>query len=371
VTQVPENVTEFREQVAEFLSGRAAHLDGWQYFRDRSGITADLYRQLGSMGWLSVSWPLADGGLGRSADFEFALWDEMAYARAAKPPIAAGLIARSIIENGTKAQKEFFLPGIAKGTLAFALGYSEPEAGSDLSSLRTTAQPDGDVYIVQGEKRWTSDAHHADYLWLLCRTGSRTSRAQGLTLLIADLASPQIEITPIETLDGHRVNEVRLDDVAIPIENRIGEEGGAWTIIQEALARERHLQVLPGRLRRDLEQLIEWAFASEALTSDATQRVIAEMAASVEAITATADEIVRLVIDGQDTLVISACQKLVGTDLMQQIARFPSSVGDQAQVIVGNPFEFMWRESILETIAGGTSEVMSSIVARRGLGLGS
>jgi len=370
VDQLPATAEDFRGEVAAFLSETAEHRDPWQYFRDRSGATADLYRDLGQRGWLSVSWPVSDGGGGRSADFEFALWDEMAYARAARPPISGGLVARSIIDHASAVQKAWLLPGIADGSVSFALGYSEPEAGSDLTGLRSRAVRDGDAYVVTGEKRWTSDAHHADFLWLLCRTGTTESRARGLSLLVVPMSSAGIEVFPIETLDGHRLNEVRLTDVVVPAENRIGEEGGAWTIIHAALARERHLQVLPGRLRRDFEELCSWAARSGHSGRGDVQRRLSFLAACTDAIAATARSILGRIMLDQDTSLIAARQKIVGTWLIQQIARLPLEVGDARQLVVGEPFEFMWRECVLETIAGGTSEIMAGLVARRALGLG-
>jgi alkylation response protein AidB-like acyl-CoA dehydrogenase len=369
-TRKPGSEGDFRREVEAFLTATAQRRDAWQYFRDRSGATAELYRELGRRGWLSIAWPEAEGGMGLPPAYEFALWDEMAFARAARPPIAAGLVARSILEYATPAQKQAWLPGIAAGELGFSLGYSEPEAGSDLTGLRTRAHRDGEVYRVTGEKRWTSDAHHADFLWLLCRTGDLASRARGLTLLVVPMSSAGIVITPIDTIDGHRLNEVRLDDVEVPVANRLGEEGEAWSITQAALARERHLQILPGRLRRDLADLVTWARRSSLLARDDVARRLAELTSWLDAVTATAARIVDDVSAGRDTTVAAARQKVVGTALMQQIARLPLEYGDLSQVVEGQPFEFLWRECVLESIAGGTSEVMADIVARRALSLG-
>jgi alkylation response protein AidB-like acyl-CoA dehydrogenase len=367
-SEVPQDPKEFRRQVRDLLQRSGSDRDPWQYFRDRSGAK-NLYLELGRRGWLSISWPVSEGGLGRTLDFEFTLWDEMAYARAAKPPIGAAIVAHSIMGHATAEQKARFLPGIARGEITFSLGYSEPEAGSDLTGLRAHARRDGDKYVVSGEKRWTSDAHHADLLWLLCRTGALESRARGLSLLIVDLPSPNIEIRPIMTLDGHRVNEVRLNEVVVPVGNRIGDENGAWKIIQEALAQERHLQVLPGRLRRDMDDLIEWARTSGVLGDDAARRELALFAAGVDAVSESARLIVESMIRGDDPSTLAACQKIVGTHLMQEIARFPLEHGDSGQLVTGSPFEFLWRECVLETVAGGTSEVMAGMVARRALGL--
>ena len=371
VVHLPGTEQEFRREVQAYLAETSDGRNPWQYFRDRTGPTADLYRQLGNRGWISVSWPVSDGGAGRAADFEYALWDEMAYARAARPPIAAGMVARSIIEHGSQRQKDWLLPGIAEGSLSFALGYSEPEAGSDLTGLKTRARREDGCYIVTGEKRWTSDAHHAQFLWLLCRTGTIKSRSRGLTLLVVPMSSPGIEVFPIETLDGHRLNEVRLTDVIVPIENRIGEEGEAWAIIQAALTRERHLQLLPGRLRRDMDELNDWAAKSGYGDREDVKVRLSVLASWVDAVAATADAIVACTIANQDAGLLAARQKIVGTWLVQAISRLPFDVGDTRQLVIGEPFEFMWRESILESIAGGTSQVMAGMVARRALGLGS
>jgi 3-oxocholest-4-en-26-oyl-CoA dehydrogenase alpha subunit len=369
-TTIPSSEADFRSAVREVLGKTALGRDAHQYFMDRSGNTAELYRQLGERGWLSVSWPTEAGGAGMPAAFEFAMWDELAYARAARPSIAAGLIGKSIIDAGTPEQRRRLLPGIAAGRSSFALGYSEPEAGSDLTGLRTRAERDGDRYIVTGEKRWTSDAHHADFLWLLCRTGELAHRSRGLTLLVVDASSRGIEINPIPMLDGHNLNEVRLDGVAVPMENRIGAEGEAWTIIQGALARERHLQILPGRIRRDAEDLCAWARDSGHLGHGGVRDRIAAILGNLDVVTVTARRIVDAVDAGDDNSVMAARQKVVGNALMQEIARLPLEFGDARQLCIGEPFEFAWRECILETIGGGTTEIMLSIIARRALHLG-
>jgi alkylation response protein AidB-like acyl-CoA dehydrogenase len=370
MTTVPATEAGFRAAVGEVLRKTSPARGEHQYFMERSGATTDLYRELGDRGWLSVSWPAAAGGAGRPAAFEFAMWDELAYARAARPSIAVGLVGRSIIDAGTAEQRDRLLPGIAAGRMNFALGYSEPEAGSDLAGLRTRAVRDGDHYVVTGEKRWTSDAQHADFLWLLCRTGELAQRGRGLTLLVVDARSQGIEINPIPMLDGHSLNEVRLNGVRVPAENRIGAEGDAWIVIQAALARERHLQILPGRLRRDAEDLCAWARDSGYLHDQGVRARIAAILGGLDVVTATARTIVAAVEAGRDTTVLAARQKVVGTALMQEIGRLPLELGDVRQLCVGEAFEFAWRECILETIGGGTTEIMLSVVARRALHLG-
>jgi alkylation response protein AidB-like acyl-CoA dehydrogenase len=320
---------------------------------------------MGERGWLSLTWPEAWGGADRPAMYEFLLWDEMAYARAARAPVGAGLVARSIIEWGTSEQKARFLPGIRTGKEGFSLGYSEPEAGSDLTGLRTRAVRDGAVYRVTGEKRWTSDAHNARWLWLLCRTSEQESRSQGLSLLILDLSGEGIEIMPIPTLDGHRLNEVRLEDAVVPVENRIGEEGAAWTMIRRALARERHLQVLPGRIERDLEGLLA-VFNTAPVESGAR----AELARLVAQVLAVRGSVIRsLRSAGHDEIdpVVAARNKVHGTALMQDLARTAARLGQRDALTEGHDADFLWRESIMETIAGGTSDIMLDLIGRHGL----
>ena len=168
----------FRSEVVEFLAGHGP-VDGF-FFHEAEHDTAvrALYRALGERGWLSLSWPVEAGGKALAPVYEFVLWDEMAYARAARPPLGSGIVAKTIIRYGTDDQRERFLPGLRAGTTFFSLGYSEPEAGSDLAGVRTRAVRDGDHYVLTGEKRWTSGGHRADYLWVLCRTGTLESHSR-------------------------------------------------------------------------------------------------------------------------------------------------------------------------------------------------
>ncbi|HEY4333469.1 MAG TPA: acyl-CoA dehydrogenase family protein, partial [Ilumatobacteraceae bacterium] len=203
----------FRKEVVAFLADYAETDAFFLHEGEHDRRVKTLYRALGERGWLSIGWPVEVGGMGLGPMFEFALWDEMAYARAARPPLGSGIIAKTLIAFGTDEQRERYLPGLRAGTTFFSLGYSEPEAGSDLGGVRTRAELDGDHYVLNGEKRWTSGGHRADYLWVLCRTGTLESHSRGLTLLIVDRRAPGITINPIPAFDGERFNEVHFDDV--------------------------------------------------------------------------------------------------------------------------------------------------------------
>lgn len=358
-----------RAEVAAFLSATAGERDPFQIFKDRSGATRELYRQLGERGWLSLTWPAENGGAGRPLIDDFVVWDELAYARAARPPVGAGLVGRTILEHGTRWQHEHFLPGARSAADGFALGYSEPEAGSDLTALRTRAQRDGDHYVVTGEKRWTSDAHTARWLWLLARSGEQHDRSRGLTVLVVELASPGISITPIPTLDGHRLNEVRLDDVEVPVRHRVGPEGGAWPMVRDALARERHLQMMPGRVERDLESLVTVLVDRQEGLGDQTETV-ADLIARTAALHAMVVRTVVAAGSGEVDAIAAARSKVLGGALMQEIARLGVAAGGRRALLAGEEVEMLWRQSIMETIAGGTTETMLSLIARQHFGRG-
>jgi len=353
-----------RAEVRAFLAERRAALHPMQYFRGRGGASRDLYRQMGERGWLSLAWPRRWGGAEASPSTEFVVWDELAYGRAVRPDLAAGIVAKTIIAYGDDAQRERLLPGIRRGETGFALGYSEPEAGSDLAAVRTRAVRDGDGYRVTGEKRWTSDAHNSAYLWLLCRT------ERGHTLLVLDLAAPGVTIRPIETIDGHRLNEIVLDGVYVPARDRIGAEGDAWRLIRAALAVERHLMVLPGRVRRDFEDLLDSARAGGWLDDPRIRAEIADAALDVSEVEAAALDTLAAMEAGRDGAVEAARAKLLGSRAVQRFARIPFLAGDPSVAERGSRTAFLWQETFMETIAGGTSEVMLGVVARQALGLG-
>jgi alkylation response protein AidB-like acyl-CoA dehydrogenase len=358
----------FRADVRDFLREHPRLLAPRQFFHGRGGNTRDLYRALGERGWLSLAWPKEHGGSQLSPAYEFLLWDELAYARAARPDIAAGLVAKTIIAHGSSALRERFLPGIRAGEVGFALGYSEPEAGSDLRAVRTRAVRGERSYRVTGEKRWTSDAHNSRYLWLLCRA-SVDGQDTGRTLLILDLTAPGVTVRPIRTIDGHRLNEVFLDEVEVPIEERVGDEGAAWSLIREALALERHLMLLPGRVRRDLDDLVSWARRVGAITDARLHHRIRELAVDVAEVEVAALVALAAAEAGQDASVESARVKLLGSEASQRIARAAFDAGHLTAAEVGGDLEFLWRETVMETIAGGASEIMRSVIARGALGL--
>jgi 3-oxocholest-4-en-26-oyl-CoA dehydrogenase alpha subunit len=360
----------FRDEVIELLEGASERglVTPHQYFEGRGGRARELYQLLGARGWLSMGWPRSHGGTDAPRSHEFLLWDTLAYYRAARPDLGPGLIAHIVIESGSADLQARLLPGLADGSVAMSLGYSEPEAGSDLTHLRTRATPDGDDYVVRGHKIWTSEAQHAQKLWLLCRVGDEGGR-RGLTLLVVDLDSPGITISPIPTIDGHQVNEVFLDDVRVPAANRVGEEGGAWKLMREALAVERLTQVLPGRLRRDVEGFEQLAASSGQADRADVRGAILSYRGQLAMIEASALATVRVLSSGGTGVLEGARSKLLASRLCQEIPRRAVDLIGLPALMQDPDVSLLWNQTVFETIAGGTVEIMSSLIAREALAL--
>jgi alkylation response protein AidB-like acyl-CoA dehydrogenase len=293
----------------------------------------------------------------------------MAHMGLARPPLSAGIVAKTIIGYGTDAQKARWLEPIRGGELMFSLGYSEPEAGSDLAALSTRARRVGDRYIVNGVKIWSSGAHIADYLWLLCRTEEHSVRGAGLSLIIVDLKSPNLRIRPMATLSGHYFTELTFDDVEVPAEHRIGPEGGAWPMMSSLLAVERHVQFSPKRVRRDFEQIVAWTKANGLADDPVVRDRLADCAVDVLEAQAHALSVLALTVADRPSALEAAANKRTYTDAIQKLARTAMDFGCPEAVVSQSVPEALWRQTLEESIGGGSTEIMTSIIGRQGLGL--
>jgi len=357
----------FQGEVLAFLEdwrGLDQYLHGEDFDRLRA-----FYQALGARNWLSLGWPIEDGGQGLPPIFEFLLWDEMAYARVARPPLSAGIVAKTMIRFGTRAQKARWLEPIRTGQLMFSLGYSEPGAGSDLAGLRTRAELRDGKYIVNGSKIWSSAAQEADYLWLLCRTGEVDSRAAGLSLLIVDLKSPNLRIRPMAKMSGNIFCEIFFDDVEVPEDQRIGPENGAWKMMNASLADERHVQFPPKRVLADYESVRDWALTQGLDRDPVVREKLAELAVGVLECQAHAFRVLTANHDPVLASVAAAANKRACTDAIQAIARAAMDFGAPMALTQDAPTHLLWRQTTEESLGGGTTEIMTSIVARAGLGL--
>ena len=211
-------------------------------------IYRDVVRRMGRDGWLGVGWPVQFGGRGLGQIEQQIFVNEAALADVSLPAVTLQTVGPTLMAHGTAEQKEFFLPKILTGELHFAIGYTEPDAGTDLAALRTRAVLDGDQYVVNGQKIFTTGGHDADFIWLACRTDPEAPKHRGLSILIVDTGDPGYSWTPIITHDGaHHVNATYYADVRVPVTMRVGAENAGWRLITAQLNHERVMLGPAGR----------------------------------------------------------------------------------------------------------------------------
>ena len=215
-------------------------------------------------GWVGIGWPKEYGGQGRTPIEQFIFFDESMRAGAPVPMLTINSVAPTIMRYGSQEQKEFFLPKILAGEIHFAIGYTEPDAGTDLASLRTRAVRDGDEYVINGQKIFTSLATDADYVWLAVRTDPNVKKHKGISIIIVPTDTPGFKAEPISNMGGFNTNVTFYEDVRVPVGNLVGEENEGWNLITNQLNHERVTLCARGIVERQLEDVIEWAQAHEA-----------------------------------------------------------------------------------------------------------
>src|SRR5213080_865979 len=216
-------------------------------------------RQLGRDGWLALSWPAEHGGRGGTMLDQLIFTDEAAIARVPVPFLTINTVGPTIMRYGTPEQKAFYLPRIAAGELHFSIGYSEPEAGTDLASLRTRAERDGDEYVVTGQKMWTSLIEYADYVWLAVRTDPSAKKHKGLSILIVPTTSEGFSWTKVRTVAGPGTSATYYDNVRVPVTARVADENAGWPLITNQLNHERVALTSSAPIRKALADVLEWA----------------------------------------------------------------------------------------------------------------
>ena len=237
---------------------RRAGLAGGSDYGDAE-VYKDTVRQMGEDGWLTIGWPHEYGGRDRPMIEQLIFLDEASAAGAPVPFLTLNSIGPTIMAYGTAEQKAFYLPRIASGEIHFAIGYSEPEAGTDLAGLRTRAVRDGDDYVINGQKMWTSLVQYADYVWLACRTDQESQRHRGLSIIIVPTTDPGFSWTPVPTMSGPTTSATFYDNVRVPAANLIGEEHKGWKLITNQLNHERVALCSAAPLQTALREVRQWA----------------------------------------------------------------------------------------------------------------
>ncbi len=344
----------------------------------------EIVRLLGADGWLTLSWPATYGGRDASVTDQLIFTDEAAAAGVPVPFLTINTVGPTIMRFGTDEQKSFYLPKIAAGEAHFSIGYSEPEAGTDLARLRTTAVRDGDDYVINGQKMWTSLIGYADYVWLACRTDQDAPRHKGLSIIIVPIGAAGFSWTPVPTMAGVSTSATYYSDVRVPAGNLVGEEGGGWPLITNQLNHERVALTSAAPLQTALREVRDWAARAPAgdggllIDAEWVQVHLARVHAWTEVLKLLNWQIAARLDAGQALGPAAAsATKIYGTELTIEACRLLMEVlGASAPVREGSPgallagrIERMHRSALILTFGGGTNEIQRDMIAMLALGL--
>ena len=340
----------------------------------------EVVRQLGRDGWLALSWPAEYGGRDAPPIDQLIFMDEAAAAGVPVPFLTINTVGPTIMRYGTGEQKTFYLPRIAAGEIHFAIGYSEPEAGTDLAALRTRAIRDGQDYVINGQKMWTSLIQYADYVWLACRTDPQAPRHRGLSILIVPTSSPGFSWTPVPTMAGPTTSATYYSDVRVPVAALVGQENQGWPLITNQLNHERVALTSAAPIRTALREVCAWARATRlasgqrVIDAEWVQLTLARVQAKTEFLTLVNW---RIATQADASPAAASATKVFGTEFATEACRLLMEVlGANAHVRDGSPgavlagrIERMQRSALILTFGGGTNEVQRDIVAAAALGL--
>ena len=362
-----------REELREFLSTEAPRTPV------KDGISREFSQKLAERGWIGIAWPTEYGGKDMTAMEQMIFTEEMIKHRAPRGYhfTAERQVGPSLIRHGTEDQKREWIPRILNAKVSFALGLSEPEAGSDLAAVTTTAIQDGDEYVVNGQKIWTSNAHRSDMIWLVTRTDPAAPKHRGISCLMVDLDSPGITIRPLYDMSGeHHFNEVFFDDVRVPVQRRVGEENRGWYILAEHLDFERSGIERLIDLEDDYWKAVDHARALAAkgwLPAQMRAR-IAELGVELEVGRLLCYRVAWMQGEGIVPNAEASMAKVFGTEWSQRVTRIAQNLwglaaAGYAEGSEGQRVARAYFTGVPRTIAGGTSEIQRNIIASRGLGL--
>jgi alkylation response protein AidB-like acyl-CoA dehydrogenase len=375
----------FREEVREWLNANRPNEERpWDSFPDQIAFDQAWQRTQFRGGWAGIAWPKAYGGRGLSPA-EQLIWCEE-YARARCPNVhdsiwlALNHAGPTVIVRGTEEQKAFHLPKILKGEAAWCQGFSEPNAGSDLASLRTRGEVDGDHLVVNGQKTWTSYAHLSDYQELLVRTGDPESRHRGLTWVICDMRTPGVEVRPIKALDGHYHNcDVFYDNVRIPLSNVVGEVNEGWSVVMTTFGFERGPAAFSSfcQMAVNLEDMIDYARTHPGadgrpmIESPAVAETLGVLRARLQSQRALMMMMIAAAEQELDLGPEGGLMHMVYTELDQDVYRTALDLLGAGRVSrsAQPDWNMLYFKSFSATIAGGTSEIQRNIIGERLLGL--
>jgi len=340
-------------------------------------------KQMASDGWLGIGWPTEWGGQGRGPIDQWIFFDESVRAGAPVPMLTINTVGPTLMAHGTQEQKERFLPAILRGEIHFCIGYSEPDAGTDLASLKTRAVVEGDELVINGTKLWTSYGDTADYCWLAVRTDPDVKKHRGLSIVVVPMDTPGITPRPLELIGEHPICEVHYEDVRVPLDNVIGGLNNGWSLITGQLNHERVTLCTPGMVDRSLTDVRRWAQETKlpdgrrVIDQDWVQLNLARAHAGFEFLKLqnwkVAWDAQRSVLNVED----ASTTKVFGTEhYLDAIRLLMEVVGPAAYLKKGSPgavlasrLEGMYRGLVILTFGGGVNEVQRDLITVFGLGM--
>jgi len=340
-------------------------------------------KQMASDGWLGIGWPKQYGGQGRSAIEQFIFFDESMRSGAPVPMLTINTVGPTIMNFGTDEQKAFFLPKILAGEIHFCIGYSEPQAGTDLAALQTRGVVDGEELVINGTKIFTSLAGDADYCWLAVRTDPDASKHKGISMVIVPMNTPGVRVVPMQLLGDHNINYTFWEDVRVPLSNVVGGLNNGWSLITNQLNHERVTLCSPGIIERALGDVRKWAQDTKL---DDGRRVIDQEWVRIALARVHAKlEFLRLInwkvawngTQGRLDVADASSIKVFGTEFYMEALRTLSEVVGQsgylrrgsAEEVLHGRLEAYTRGLVILTFGGGTNEIQRDLIAIFGLGM--
>jgi alkylation response protein AidB-like acyl-CoA dehydrogenase len=371
----------FRDELAEFVAQWRTPELLEEYRTGHGSVGTNIRRfqeAIDARGWSRMCWPQAYGGLGRDPLYQFVYVETMEYWGMPYGNLSYTSVAPAILSYGSEAQKATYLPGIFRGDVRFAIGYSEPNAGSDLASLRTRAVRVGDEWVINGQKIWTSQAESSTHLWLAVRTDPDAPRHQGISVLIVPIDAKGVTIRPLIGFSGTRTNETFYDDVRVPVENLVGPLNGGWAIVMHALNHERVGLSSTGNLARLFDTLLDHLRRErpEKLRDPVVRRRLAEAKLALWRHRALAIRNAVTISEGGIAPHEASMTKVHGSELrytlsnlaMDLLGRYGALARESGALAPGEGrFEGTWRASPILRFGGGANELQRSIIATRGL----
>ena len=378
-----------REQLREYFSGlvtpevKAGLASATGEFGD-DVVYKSVIRQLGTDGWLGIGWPKEYGGQARSMIEQLIFTDAAAVAGVPIPYLTLNTVGPTIMRYGTDEQKDYFLPRILAGDLHFSIGYSEPGSGTDLASLKTRAVREGDEWVINGQKMWTSLIQYADWLWLACRTDPDLPRHKGLSMILVPTDAEGFSYTPVHTVAGVSTSATYYEDVRVPAANLVGELNGGWSLMTNQLNHERVALTSAAPLTHSIEMVRTWAQSTKApngervIDAEWVQIALGRAHARAEALRLINWKLAADADAGVDLSPAEAsATKIYGSELATEVYRTLMEIaGPNAGVtaasegaVLQGRLERFYRSALVMTFGGGTNEIQRDIIGYVGLGL--